>query len=162
MSYNKICHCAYLEDKRGISILQTIFSLTWLFHILTQFIQWHVSVDYKPYWWNAQGDEQYNEVMSLTALFCIVCCFIYMFKKCQSALILSFHDSYTRNLMHFQFSYINSNIKTYYEVKHSSLILVRFFWLSVYLVNLPNVSRRKISFKHLLINFTWERLLLIN
>jgi hypothetical protein len=109
--------------QKGGSIPQTIFSLTPPFHILMQFIQRHVLVDCKPYWCNAQGNEQYNGVMSQTAALCTRCCFIYTFKQWQCALILSFADPYKSNWMDLQFNYIDSNIKTCNEVKQSSLIL---------------------------------------
>jgi len=91
--YNNICHCACLEDKRRVSILQTLFTLRQIFCMLIHFIQQHVLADYKPFWCNAtKGDEQYNVVTSPTAVFYTRCCFIYKFKQWQSALILSFHD----------------------------------------------------------------------
>ena len=59
-------------------MLQTMFGLTQHFHIrvLMQLIQRHVLADCKPYCCNAQGDEQYIEVMSPTAVFCTEFCLL--------------------------------------------------------------------------------------
>jgi len=80
--YYKICHCACLEDKERVSILQKIFTLRRIFCMLIHFIQQHVLADYKPFRCNVtKGDEQYNVVTSPTAVFYTRCCFIYKFKQ---------------------------------------------------------------------------------
>ena len=59
--YNNICHCACLEDKRRVSILQTLFTLRRIFCMLIHFIQQHVLADYKTIWCNAT--KEMNNIM---------------------------------------------------------------------------------------------------